>query len=250
MLVIGKTQNLWNWVCHWVASLLVSAETFKRTASLTPHASEPWEEKKKKRERSWSNSSFLKWLFLEYFVQWCSWGQKQEKEIHSLPTSADHFLSFEIKYKAGGFIFTYCTAVPLISWLAGPLLVAGPAGRTSGDYKTSIWQQILESLEGARALSVRAPYLLRSMSPTPFANSPPRRDNTSCYLSTLGMEMSTAGAIVLKAWAQPGVLFKLEERTPPLHSQTRLIAVVGPLALVWESLTKFMVFLSDFILKM
>lgn len=96
---------------------------------------------------------------------------------------------------------------------------------------------------------MRAPYLLRSMSPTPFANSPPTRDSTSCYLSTLGMEMSTAGAIVLKACAQPGVLFKIEKRTPPLHSSGRLTAVLGPLALLWKSLTEFMVLLSNFLLK-
>lgn len=137
--------------------------------------------------------------------------------------------------------------VPLISWLTAQLLVAGPAGRTSSDYKMSIWQQISESLRGACAPIVGAPHLLWSTSPTLSANSPPRRDSTSCYLSTLGMEMSTAGAIVLKVCAQPGVLFKIEKRTPLLHFCTRPTAVVGPLTSVQRSLTKFMVLLSDFI---
>lgn len=49
--------------------------------------------------------------------------------------------------------------------------------------------------------------------------------------------------------AQPDVLFKTEKGTLLLHSCTRLTAAVGLLAVVWKSLTKFMVLLSDFILK-
>lgn len=144
MLVIGKTQKLWNGICYWVALLLVSAETPKTTASLIPRASEPGEKKMRKKV---IKQLLLKWLFLEYSMQWCSWGQRQEREIHPLPIWADldHLSSFEIKYRAGGFMYIYCATAPLISWLTGPLLVAGSAERTSSDYKMSVWQQISES---------------------------------------------------------------------------------------------------------
>lgn len=79
MLVIGKTQKLWNWVCYWVALLLVSVETLKTTASLIPRVSEPGEEKKKRKKVT--KQLLLKWPFLEYSVQWRSWGQRWKRNI-------------------------------------------------------------------------------------------------------------------------------------------------------------------------
>lgn len=64
------------------------------------------------------------------------------------------------------------------------------------------------------------------------------------HLSAVGMEMSTARAIVLKVCTQWGVPFKTEERTPLLCSSANITAVVRSLALAWECLVKFM---SDFI---
>lgn len=63
----------------------------------------------------------------------------------------------------------------------------GPAATTKCLYGSRF-----QSLGGAHVPSMRAPYLHWSMSPTPFANSPPRKDSTNCYLSTLGTEMSTS----------------------------------------------------------
>lgn len=125
------TQNLWNWVCCRIVLLICSP--------IFPYPSYVWARGRKIWERTWSNTWKLAFLGIFWVMEL---KPKTRKTNMPPPNLSRHrpppILQNEIPHS---WVYLYAT-VSLVSWLTGPLLVAGPVGRISSNSKMSLWQQI------------------------------------------------------------------------------------------------------------